>query len=145
LDKARATPQTDPLLKQLGAFYGACMDEAAAEKAGTGPIAPLLAAISKVKDARTLSAAITTLHAAGQTTLFELGPTPDFADATKMVAGIDQAGLGLPDRDYYLKDDDSSKALRAAYVEYATAMLVHAGRAPAAAKTGAAAILALET
>src|SRR5690606_16068052 len=93
----------------------------------------------------TLSVAITALHAAGQPTLFELGSTPDFADATKMVAGIDQAGLGLPDRDYYLKDDDASKALRAAYLEYATAMLVHAGRSPTAAKTGAAAVLALET
>ena len=58
LEKARTKPGTDPVMKKLGAFYGSCMDEATIAKAGIKPVRPLLAQINRVKDARTLTAAI---------------------------------------------------------------------------------------
>src|SRR5687768_14271978 len=78
LEKMRVNPGTDPLAKQLGAFYGACMDEAAIAKAGIKPVAPLLTAIKKVKDGKTLTAALATLHGYGFKVLFSLDPTEDF-------------------------------------------------------------------
>jgi putative endopeptidase len=145
LEKAHANPGKDPLLKQLGAYYGACMDEASIEKAGLKPVAPVLAKIKSVKNPKSLSAALTMLEPIGMNPLFDFGPTPDVADATKMIGEIDQSGLGLPDRDYYLEDDARSKALRAAYVEYAAALLVEAGHKADAAQREADEILALET
>lgn len=145
LEGLRAKPGNDPVSQKLAAFYGSCMDEAAIEKAGTKPVQPLLAAIAKVKDAKSLSAAVTQLHAAGFGVLFGMGPTQDSIDATKVIVGLDQGGLGLPDRDYYLKDDPQSKGLKAAYEGYVAAMLVEAGHKPEAAKTEAAAVVALET
>ncbi len=145
LEKAHAAPGKDPLLKQLGTYYGACMDEASIEKAGMKPARPVLARIAKIKDAKSLSAAVAMMQPLAMNPLFGFGPTEDFADATKMIGEIDQGGLGLPDRDYYLKDDPGSKALRDTYVEYAAALLVEAGHKPEAAKREADAILALET
>jgi putative endopeptidase len=121
------------------------MDEPAIEKAGTKPVAAALAQIAKIKDTKTLSAAVAALEPIGFDPLFDFGPTEDIADVTKMIAGIDQHGITLPDRDYYLKDDDTSKAMRAAYLEYAQALLVEAGHKADAAKNEAAQLLALET
>ncbi len=145
LEKARTAPGNDPITKQLGAFYGACMDEAAVEKAGLKPVAPYLAQIARIKDAKSLSAFVSTMHSFGSSALFAFSPTEDFADATKMIGSIDQAGLGLPDRDYYLVDNDRNKGLRTAYLEFTTALLVEANHKPDAAKKEADEILALET
>ncbi|MCX5742341.1 MAG: M13 family peptidase, partial [Proteobacteria bacterium] len=135
----------DPVGKQLAAFYGSCMDEATIDKAGLRPFAPLIAKIAKVTDARSLSAAISYFHAMGWNLLFRLAPTQDSADARNVIADLEQGGLGLPDRDYYLNDDAQTKGLRAAYEAHVATMLEQMGRAPAVAKTEAAAILALET
>ena len=145
LEALRAKPGDNPVNKQLAAYYGSCMDEAAIEKAGMKPVQPLLATIAKVRDAISLSAAVTQLHAAGFGVLFGMGPTQDSIDATKVIIGLDQGGLGLPDRDYYIKDDDQSKGLKAAYEGYVAAMLVEAGHKPEAAKAEATAVVALET
>jgi putative endopeptidase len=96
-----------------------------------------------VKDAKSLSTAIIQLQVAGSNAVFGFGPTEDFANAQNVIAGLDQAGLGLPDRDYYLKDEH--KPMRDAYVELVAALLVEAGHNPEAAKTEAADVLALET
>jgi putative endopeptidase len=145
LEKLRTAPGDDPVNKQLAAYYGSCMDEAAIEKAGTKPIASLLATVNKIKDAKSLSAAVAQLHAAGFGVLFGMGPTQDSADATKVIIGLDQGGLGLPDRDYYINTDDQSKMLKAAYEGYVASMLVELGHKADAAKKEAADIVALET
>ena len=144
LEQARAKP-ADALNKQLGAFYGSCMDEAAIAKAGLKPIAPLRAIVARVRDVKSLSAAIAQLHAAGFNLLFGMGPEQDSADARNVIAVVDQGGLGLPDRDYYLKDTDATKGLKVAYEGFVTSMLLELGKKPAAAKADAAAIVALET
>jgi putative endopeptidase len=144
LEKLR-TKATTPEEKALGAFYGSCMDEAAIEKAGLKPIASLRKTIDAVKDAKSLSTAVATLHAAGYGVLFTFGPTQDAKDAKMVIANLDQGGMGLPDRDYYLKDDEQSKKLRPEYEKLITSVLVEAGRKPAVATSEAAAIIALET
>src|SRR5262245_37502969 len=145
LEKARTSPGNDPILKKLGAFYGSCMDEAGVDKAGLKPVQPVLASIAKVKDAKSLSATVTLMQPLQMNPLFDFSPTEDFADATKMIGGLDQGGIGLPDRDYYLNDDDKTKEVRATYVEITTELLVQAGHKPDDAAKEAAEILALET
>ena len=145
LERAAKDPGKDPALVQLGTYYGSCMDEASVDKAGVKPIAPLLEAAGRVKDAKTLSAAVATLHASGINVLFNFGPTQDAADATHVIGGVVQGGIGLPDRDYYLKSDAPTKAIRAAYQTYVATLLEGAGRARAAAAREAVDIIALET
>ena len=115
LEDAAATPNGDPVREKLGNYYASCMDEAAIEKAGITPIQPMLAEIAKVKDGKTAAHAIIALHTEGYTPFFDLGPQQDFADATQVIASIDQAGLGLPDRKYYLQSDGRLPKTRVAY------------------------------
>jgi putative endopeptidase len=143
LEQLRGKPADDAGARQLGVFYGSCMDEPAIERAGLAVLRPALTAIDKVKDLRTLTAAIANLQASGVDALFVLGPRQDAADARNVIANIDQGGLGLPDRDYYLKDDEHSRSARGAYQVYAETVLGALGRK--AAKQDAADIVALET
>src|SRR4051812_40250251 len=145
LETASTKPGEDPILKQLGAYYGSCMNEPAIEKIGMTAIKPLLAQIDRVHDAKSLSATVTQLHVYGINAMFNMGPAQDAADATKMIADVEQGGLGLRDRDYYLKDDDQTKKVRAAYHDLVVNLLVDAGRKPDAAAKSADAVIALET
>ena len=145
LEQAAAKPGNDPVLQKLGAFYGACMDEAAIAKAGLGGVRPLLAKVAAVNDAKSLGKTVTALHAAGISVLFHYSSDPDSADVTHVIGGIDQGGLGLPDRDYYLKDDPQTTKVRDAYKKFVTELLVDAGRAPAEAAKQADGVMALET
>ena len=96
LDTAATNPGKDQLLQKVGAFYGACLDEAKVEKLGTKPIQPWLAQIKGIHDTASLTAVVAMLHANGFQALFNAGSTQDSADATKMVAGIDQAASACP-------------------------------------------------
>src|SRR6478609_421667 len=145
LEEAAKPSATDPVTQKLGAFYGACMDEAAADKAGVQPIRALLDRAASVKDAKSLSAVVTELHAVGINPLFDTSPTQDADDATRWIANLDQGGLGLPDRDYYLRDDENSKKLLATYHDHVARMLVLAGIPEKRATAAATDILALET
>jgi putative endopeptidase len=142
LEQARTRP-ADPIAQQLGAYYGSCMDEAAIGRAGLGPLHPLLAAIDRIKDVRSLTAALAGLDAAGFSGLFVLAPVQDAADARNVIAGIDQGGLGLPDRDYYLTGDDQTRSVLTAYQGYVEGMLAALGHKPA--RQEAADVVALET
>ena len=145
LEIAARAPGDDPATQKLGTFYASCMDEAAVEKAGTRALDPLRATVRKVKDVRSLAAAVATLHKAGVPVLFRVRDSQDSKDATKIILEVIQGGLGMPDRDYYLKDDEHTKAVRTEYLAHAERMLVLLGRKPAAAKQAAADVLALET
>ncbi len=145
LEDAAKSGATDPITQKLGAFFGACMDEAAADKAGAQPIRNLLAKASGVNSANSLATVVTELHAAGIFPLFDVSPTQDADDATRWIANLDQNGLGLPDRDYYLREDESSQKLRATYRDHVARMLELAGTPKARAASAAADVLALET
>ncbi|APR80935.1 Metallopeptidase [Minicystis rosea] len=127
LEDAAAGKTTDDLSKKIGTYYGACMDEAAVEAAKTKPLDPLFKLIKSVKDAKTLSKVVTELHRRKIWALFDISDTQDAKDATRVIAEIDQSGLGLPDRDYYVKDDDKSKDIRKKYEAHVERMLKLAG------------------
>src|SRR3954470_11028906 len=145
LEEASKPGSSDPVTQKLGAFYSACMDEAGADKAGVQPIRALLQRAATVKDAKSLSAVVTELHAVGINPLFDTSPTQDADDATRWMANLDQSGLGLPDRDYYLRDDEASKKLLTTYREHVSRMLVLTGMPEKRATAAAADVLALET
>ena len=136
---------SDPVAKKVGGFYGACMDEAAVEAAGTKALDPLRAIVRKVRDKKTLGAAITELHKHRVWALFDISDDQDFKDATRVIATLDQSGLGLPDRDYYVKDDEKSVGLRKKYVEHVEKMLTLSGYKPKDAKAAAADVMEIET
>ena len=139
--------------RKIGDFYASLMDEAALETLDAKPLEPHFARIDAIKDAKEIPAAIAELDRhSGSVTAFGLqANTPvlvaihqDNKDATKYVADLQQGGLGLPDRDYYLKDDDAKlKGMRDEYRKHIEKMLGMAGDAQAA--KDADAILALET
>jgi predicted metalloendopeptidase len=115
---------------KLGDFYAACMDEAAIDKAGAAPLAPVLDVIAQVKDAKSAARAVIQLHDMGVFPFFALGATQDFADATEVIAALDQSGLGLPDRDYYLKNDGNLPKLRESYRAHVGRMFALLGVKP---------------
>jgi putative endopeptidase len=137
LEQAASAPGDDPSRRAIGDYYAACVDEAAIERAGLTPIRPLLDAIAAVTDAKSAAAAITQLHASGVYPFFSVAPSQDFADATSVIASFDQAGLGLPDRDYYLKHDGNRQQVRTLYRAHLARMFALLGDAPAAAQTAA--------
>ncbi len=145
LEQAAKSGAADPVTQKLGAFFSACMDEAAVDQAGAQPIRHFLAEISGVSNAKSLAVVVTELHAAGIFPLFDVSPTQDADDATRWIANLDQNGLGLPDRDYYLREDEGSKKLRGTYHDHVARMLELAGTPKARASVAATDVLALET
>jgi putative endopeptidase len=145
LEKAARSKGGDPALAVLGDYYAACMDEPGIEKAGLAPLKPYLDTIAGVKDATTAMNAVIELHAVGVFAFFDIAPLQDFSDATQVIAWLDQSGLGLPDRKYYLEDAGNMKTVREAYRAHVERMFVLAGQAPAAAKIAMADVLRIET
>jgi endothelin-converting enzyme/putative endopeptidase len=126
-----------------GRYYKACMDEAAINRLGTRPIKPLLEAIDDLKSTRDLTGLLVRLHTSGIHALFHMGSEQDMKNAAEMIAGIDQGGLGLPERDYYFKDDARSVELREQYVAHVARMLKLLGEENPAEK--AKTVMAVET
>jgi predicted metalloendopeptidase len=131
--------------RKLGDFYAACMDEPAIEAKGLGPIEPELARIEAIKDAPALWAEVGRLQSMGVNALFAFGSEEDRKDSSKVIAAALQGGLGLPDRDYYLKTDEKSVKLREQYLAHVAKMLEMSGVPAGKAAADAKAILALET
>jgi putative endopeptidase len=145
LEEAAKPGDRDPISKKLGAYYGACMDEASVEAAGAKPIQPLLAKARKVKDVKDVVALVTELHTHRIWALFDIASSQDAKDATRVVATLDQNGLGLPDRDYYVKDDEKSQSLRKTYREHVARAMRLTGQTEAAAKASADDVMQVET
>jgi predicted metalloendopeptidase len=145
LEKDMKEPSDDPIRKKLGDWFGACMDLSAIEKAGVAPLLPLFAVVDQVKDQKKLHAAIIELHRRGIFPVFSIGSQQDFKDATLVIAGLDQDGLGLPDRDYYLDEDAKTKDTRDFYRAHVARMFVLAGDKPEAAKKATEDVMRIET
>jgi endothelin-converting enzyme/putative endopeptidase len=133
--------------QKIGDYFGACMDEAAVEKAGIGPLRQRLDEIAALKRLADLPPLLGRLHLQTESTspLFGFGSAQDFEDSTRVIAFASASGLGLPDRDYYVKDDAKSQETRARYMEHVTAMFHLLGDSDGAAKTGAQTVMAIET
>jgi endothelin-converting enzyme/putative endopeptidase len=140
-----AAAGTDPATRKVGDFYASCMDEAGIEAKGLAPLAPALARIDELTGAAGLPAQLAQQHQLGMRAFFSFRSTQDNADATKVIGEADQGGLGLPDRDYYLRTDEKSVELRNAYRRHVAAMFKLMGGDPAAAEHDADLVLAIET
>lgn len=143
LDAAVKNPQ--PETAKIANFYAACMDEAGVDAKGLAPLSPVLSRINDLKDKQGLGALVGYLHDQGVNALFGFGRMQKFSDAVQTIAAAGQGGLGLPERDFYFKDDDKTKEQRAAYLAHVQKMFELSGTAPDAAKAKAATVLAFET
>jgi putative endopeptidase len=141
--KTDAAPGTDE--RKIGDFYAACMDTQAIDANGTNAIAPLFADVADVHDLGSLAPALAKLERAGVNAFFGFGGGADVHDARMTIAQLRQGGLSLPDRDYYLKTDDKTVALRAAFIAYATKTFTLLGDSPDRAASEAATVLRIET
>jgi endothelin-converting enzyme/putative endopeptidase len=135
----------DATTQKIGDYYAACMDEKAIDAKGLAPLAPEMDRIRNLKDKAQLAGEIAHLHAIGAGPLFQFASGQDFKDSSAVIAQFDQGGLGLPDRDYYLKDDAKSVELRQKYVAHVQRMMELAGEKPEQAKADAATIMQFET
>jgi putative endopeptidase len=142
---AGASRPMTPSEVKLRNFYISCMDTAAIDAAGAQPIANRLAMVGAIADVKTLAAPLAALSAEGVGALFNYGGGADAHDARRIILQLRQGGLGLPDRDYYLKDDDRSKGLRAGYLAHVTRMFALLGDPPDVAAKNADTVLAIET
>ena len=150
LEEAAKTDVTrNAVTQKIGDYYASCTDEAAIEKLGAKPVAPELKRIKKLKSKQGLAEYISTaqyppsLYGGG--VLFTFRSDQDYKDSTQVIAEADQGGLGLPDRDYYTKDDAKSQELRQAYVAHIAKMLELMGDKPDRAAAEAATVLRIET
>jgi len=143
---AKGENANEPYAKALGDFYGACMDEAAIEKAGTKPLEPWLKAIDGVKDPASLTKLLGRFQAElGTGIVFEQTAAQDFGDATRVVGMLWQAGLGMPEREYYLESTPKMTELRNKYEAHVAAMMMLAGEPEVKAKASAKKVIEIET
>ncbi len=145
LEQAAADPGADPGRRQIGDFYASCMDEAGIEKAAGAPLAPLLEEIAGVEDAASLMAATGKLHRHSVGALFGTQALPDFKNPDLNIAFFFQGGLGMPDRDYYVAEDEKKRQLMAEYEKHVAHMLELLGAKAQQATADAARIVAFET
>ena len=133
--------------QKTGDYFAACMDERAIERRGAQPLAPYFARINGMQSKRDLPAVLGQLHlmTADEGLFFGFGSNQDFANSTRVIAFASAGGLSLPDRDYYTKDDDKSKDIRAQYLAHIARVFVLLGDAPEAASRAAAKVLSIET
>jgi putative endopeptidase len=138
--------QTDALTQKIGDFYGACMDEAAVETRGLAPLQSDLNAIALLKSPKEITPLIAHLQFEfGRRVVFSQGSTQDPDDSEQQIAEVDQGGLGLPDRDFYVKDDAKSKETRERYTQYVQKMFELMGDDPVTAKKNAETVMRMET
>ena len=144
-EAARPEPGRDSVTRQIGDYYAACMDDKGIDARGLAPLTAEFDRIQQLSGKAQLAEEIAHLHRIGVASLFEFSSGQDFKDSTKVVAQLDQGGIGMPDRDYYLKDDPKSVELRQKYVAHVQRMFELAGRNPETAKANAATVMRIET
>jgi predicted metalloendopeptidase len=142
---AAATGNRTQIEQQVGDFYASGMDEAAIEAAGLKPLQPELDKLAAIQTAADVQAAMGHLQRMGVGAGFYFSSEQDPRNTTMMIAANGQGGLGLPDRDYYFRDDEKSKKIREQYVTHIAKIFELAGNAPAAAQTAAQAVMQVET
>ncbi|HTZ33709.1 MAG TPA: M13 family metallopeptidase [Methylomirabilota bacterium] len=132
--------------QKIGDFYAACMDEASVDKQGLTPVRTYLDAVEKLKTTKDIAPVVAQLQLVyGRSVLFAGGSTQDPDDSEKIIAELDQGGLGLPDRDYYTKDDAKSKETQEKYVQHVQKIFELMGEDAATAKKHAETVMRMET
>jgi len=140
--------------QKIGDFYASCMNQPS--KGELSVLRPILDRISAMKDKREIATTLALLHSSfgraweatdNQTNvaLIGYGPGADYNDVSRVVAGVDQAGLGLPGRDFYLKNDDDSQKIRKQYLAFIVALMMLGGESDAEANRDATTVVRIET
>jgi putative endopeptidase len=129
--------------QKVGDYYASCMAEDKIEAEGIKPLQPELDLINKIKDQRDLQTEFAHLTGVGVSVPFGSGSTQDFKNAAEVIFGVNQGGLGLPDRDYYF--DEKRKPIRDEYVKHVAKMFELLGNAPDRAAAEAQTVMGLET
>ncbi|HTW49488.1 MAG TPA: M13 family metallopeptidase [Acidobacteriaceae bacterium] len=140
---AHAAPGSNE--QKIGDYYESCMDTDAIEQKGLAPLQPELDQIGALDAKKDLPALIAHLNRMGVGVFFDFSSQQDFKDATKEIAYFDQGGLGLPEKDYYLRTDAKSVELRKQYVAHIKNMLVLLGYGPDEAEAAAGRVMSMET
>jgi putative endopeptidase len=139
------SPSPDSNWQKIGDFYASCMDESAIEAAGLRPLDPIFQEIAQIRDLAGLQAEIARLQRTGVDAVFEFRSQQDFKDSTQVIAAAEQGGLGLPDRQYYLDEDDRSRQLRAGYIQHVANLFKLMGDDDATAANEAKVVMDIET
>ena len=137
------SPARSSNAQKIGDYYASCMDETAIDALGIKPLQPELLRIEQLQAKKDLATVVASMI--GEGTPFRIDSEQDFKDSSVVTAAVDQRGLGLPDRDYYLKQDQKSKDLRAAYVAHVQKMFELLGDKPELAATEAQSAMKIET
>jgi putative endopeptidase len=131
--------------QKIGDFYSACMNTEAIEASGIKPIEPELERIAAIGNLAELQDEVAHLQSQGTRVLFGFGSEQDDKNSQQVIGAASQGGLGLPDRDYYTKEDDKSKQLRDQYVQHIAKMMELAGDSADKASAEARTVLTIET
>jgi predicted metalloendopeptidase len=143
-DAARANAPVGTNEQIIGAFYASCMDEGRIESRGAAPIADELARIEKIDNVQSLQAEIAKFHENGMPAVFRFGASHDLKNSSQNMAWAVQAGLSLPNKDYYTKTDDKSKQTRDEFVKHVARMFELLGDKPQQAAKAADTIMRME-
>jgi putative endopeptidase len=142
---AKPLPARNAIDQKIGDYYFACMDEKGIEQRGLAPLQAELDLIRKAPNKQALSPIISRLHRIGAGVFFTFGQTPNLVDSTRMIGEVDQGGIGLPERDYYLKEDAKSIEIRKHYLSHVTRNFELAGDPPQTAAQKGRVVLEIET
>jgi putative endopeptidase len=143
LDKVAAG--NDPAAQRIADFYRACMDEAAADEKKAEPILPILRRIEEIQGKDALGAEVAALHALGVRAFFAFGAEADYQNAKGDIAFVRQSGLGLPNRDFYLRSGEKDQQRRKDYVAHVAKSFRLLGDGEAVAQAKAETVLRIET
>ncbi|NNV54698.1 M13 family metallopeptidase [Limnovirga soli] len=144
-DAAKANGAQGTPDQKIGDFFTTAMDSSKIEKAGITPLQPYLDKIAAITDTKSLLSTVAQLKVIGSGTLFADFVTQDDMNSEVMTFKLWQGGIGLPEREYYFKNDSATINIRKAYVQYITNILTMSGTDAAKAAQSAKNILALET
>jgi putative endopeptidase len=131
--------------KLLGDFWASGIDEAAVERDGANPIAPLLSRVEAIRRSKEIPAAIAALHQVGIPVVFNFSADVDLQDLGRHIGYFSQGGLGLPDPAYYTRADPDTRALLGRYTDYVSKILTLTGSKPEQLQADTQAVLDLET
>ncbi|MDE3172344.1 MAG: M13 family metallopeptidase [Gemmatimonadota bacterium] len=139
----KLTPGSGPW--KVGEYYASCMDTVAIDERGIAPLRPVLDSIAAIRTPADLERAIGSLERVAGLAPWSDGSTQDAKDAARVIVGLSQGGLTLPNRDYYVKTDEASQKIRDAFVAHMTRMFQLMGDPADTAAVEARTVLAVET
>ncbi len=142
---AQPDPKRSAIVQKIGDFYASCMDQAKVDTLGAKALAGEFERIAKIANRQDLMNTVARLQSIGAPVLFRFGPEADMHNSAITIAGVYQGGLGLPDRDYYLKEDAKSKETREKYIEHITKSFELLGDNAQTAAAEAKTVMSIET